>query len=408
MNTNQLWKERFNQHIKMLSRYLKLMFNDHLAFALIFFVAAFAYFYQQWLQTVPPDFPVEWIMAIIFGFLVTFSSVRTFLRQADEVFLLPIENEMKPYIRNGFIYSLVIQSYWIALFLFALTPLLMVVKADITIGRVLVLFAFFIVLKIGNLFAGWFTQKTRDTSYHYLDYGVRLVTNILLIFFVVSEIWLLAAVAVIVFIGIMLVHYFQVNVKNSFPWDLLIEKEEEKLQFFYRMANLSTDVPNLKQKPKKRHWLVRLVTSSLSIKQEQSFFYLYSITFLRSRDYFGMYFRLILLSIFLVYWIPLFWGKIFFSLLLLFVSGFQFITIYHHHKGLDWIKLYPVSETVRKKAIHQLILLLMIIQILVIFPVYIWFGNIGNALIFTGLAIVLTILFETFYLKNRMNRMSDS
>ena len=353
MNTNQLWKERFNQHIKMLSRYLKLMFNDHLAFALIFFVAAFAYFYQQWLQTVPPDFPVEWIMAIIFGFLVTFSSVRTFLRQADEVFLLPIENEMKPYIRNGFIYSLVIQSYWIALFLFALTPLLMVVKADITIGRVLVLFAFFIVLKIGNLFAGWFTQKTRDTSYHYLDYGVRLVTNILLIFFVVSEIWLLAAVAVIVFIGIMLVHYFQVNVKNSFPWDLLIEKEEEKLQFFYRMANLSTDVPNLKQKPKKRHWLVRLVTSSLSFKQEQSFFYLYSITFLRSRDYFGMYFRLILLSIFFVYWIPLFWGKIFFSLLLLFVSGFQFITIYHHHKGLDWIKLYPVSETVRKKAIHQ-------------------------------------------------------
>lgn len=166
-------------------------------------------------------------MAIIFGFLVTFSSVRTFLRQADEVFLLPIENEMKPYIRNGFIYSLVIQSYWIALFLFALTPLLMVVKADITIGRVLVLFAFFIVLKIGNLFAGWFTPKTRDTSYHYLDYGVRLVTNILLIFFVVSEIWLLAAVAVIVFIGIMLVHYFQVNVKNSFPWDLLIEKEEE-------------------------------------------------------------------------------------------------------------------------------------------------------------------------------------
>lgn len=67
-----------------------------------------------------------------------------------------------------------------------------------------------------------------------------------------------------------------------------------------------------------------------------------------------------------------------------------------------------MSETVRKKAIHQLILLLMIIQILVIFPVYIWFGNIGNALIFTGLAIVLTILFETFYLKNRMNRMSDS
>ncbi|MFC0015960.1 MULTISPECIES: ABC transporter permease [Allobacillus] len=408
MNTNQLWKDRFNQHIKMLSRYLKLMFNDHLAFALIFFVAAFAYFYQQWLQTVPQNFPVEWMAAIIFGFLVTFSSVRTFLKQADEVFLLPIEDAMKPYMRNAFIYSLIIQGYWLALFLFALTPLMMTVKEDISIGHVLGLFAFLVVLKIGNLLATWFAQKTRDNSYHYVDYGVRLVVNTLFVFFVVSEVWTLAALAAIVFIGIMFVHYTQVNVRNSFPWDLLIEREEEKLQFFYRMANLSTDVPNLKQKPKKRHWLVRQVTSTLSFKQEQSFFYLYSITFLRSRDYFGMYFRLILLSIFFVYWIPLFWGKVFFSLLLLFVSGFQFITIYHHHKGLDWIKLYPVPESVRKKAIHQMILLLMIIQILVVFPVYIWFGNLGNALIFTSLAIVLTILFETFYLKNRMNRMSDS
>ncbi|WP_017187122.1 ABC transporter permease [Alkalibacillus haloalkaliphilus] len=47
MDTNQLWKERLNSHLKMVSRYMRLIFNDHLAFALIFFVAGFAFFYQN-------------------------------------------------------------------------------------------------------------------------------------------------------------------------------------------------------------------------------------------------------------------------------------------------------------------------------------------------------------------------
>ncbi len=407
MDTNQLWKERFQQHIKMLSRYLKLMFNDHLAFAMIFFVAAFAFFYQQWLQTVPPTFPIEWIMAIIFGFLITYSPVRTFLREADEVFLLPIENEMKPYIQKGFIYSLVVQSYWIALFLFGLMPLYFTVEPNATLGQVVILFVCLIAFKIANMLAGWFAQKTRDLPYHYLDYGVRIVVNVLLVYFLVSQVWWLAAIALIVLVGVIVVHYSQVNQKNSFPWDVLIEKEEAKLQFFYRLANLSTDVPNLKLKPKKRHWLVRLVTKPLSFEQRQSFFYLYSITFVRSRDYFGNYFRLVLLSIFFIYWIPIFWGQLLFSLLLLFVSGFQFVSIYHHHKGIDWVQLYPIADSVRKKAVHQLILLLMMIQILILFPFFVWFVNLGNALIFAALAVVLTVIFESFYLKNRMNRMSD-
>src|SRR5690554_3729676 len=119
MDTNQLWKDRLNQHIKLTSRYLKLIFNDHLAFALIFFIAAFAFFYQNFLQTVPPDFPVAWIMAIVLGLLVATRSIRTFFKEADEVYLLAVENRMRPYIIKSFIYSLVGRSYTIALALFA-------------------------------------------------------------------------------------------------------------------------------------------------------------------------------------------------------------------------------------------------------------------------------------------------
>lgn len=167
---------------------------------------------------------------------------------------------------------------------------------------------------------------------------------------------------------------------------------------------MSTDVPQLKQKPKKRHQLVRLATRWIKYDQRNTFLLLYTITFVRSRDYLGLFLRLSILGIFLIYWIPLFWGKIVFGLLILFLSGFQFVSIYNHHQSLDWIRLYPLSSELRKKSVHQLILLLMGIQILILFPFFIWLDELGNALIFLAIAIVFTVLFESFYLKGRIKK----
>ncbi|MGM8214737.1 ABC transporter permease [Bacillaceae bacterium W0354] len=405
MNTSQLWNERFKNHVNMTSRYLRLMFNDHLAFALIFFVAAGAYFYQQWLETVPETFPVAWILAIILGLLLTYSSVRTFFKEADTVFLLSVENKLRPYIQKSVIYSLVMQSYWLAIFLFVFTPVYLKLYNDIQSSYLLVMLVLLIIVKLGNLLATWFLEKTRDQRLHYLDTTVRLVINILFVFFLVNQEFRFVMMAGAILGGVIFLNYFNIYKKFSLPWDVLIEKEEGKLQFFYRLANLSTDVPHLKRKPKKRHALVRLVTSPIKLKQNNTYLYLYSITFIRSRDYFGIYFRLILLATFFVFWIPNIWGKMIFALIFLFVTGFQFISIYNHHKMLDWIQLYPVVDELRKKAVHQIILLLMCLKVLIMFIMFYFATDIYYALMFAGVAVVFTVLFETFYVKVRIRKL---
>ncbi|GAA0471239.1 ABC transporter permease [Alkalibacillus silvisoli] len=405
MDTNQLWKERLNHHLKMVSRYMRLIFNDHLAFALIFFVAAFAFFYQQWLETVPSTFPAEWLMAISIGLLLTYSPVRTFFKEADTVFLLSVENRLMPYIKKSIIYSFVMQSYWIAIFLFALSPLYFTVNEEVSAGYLFFILIFALVVKVSNLIATWFIQKSRDQRLHYLDIVVRLIINVFMVFFLAIGQPYYSFIALLLLVGVMFLNYHNVYKKFSLPWDDLIEKEEARLQFFYRIANMSTDVPDLKRKPKKRHGLVRLVTKRMPIKQNQTFIYLYSITFIRSGDYLGMYLRLMLLAVFFAFWIPAFWGKMVFALLFLFLTGFQFITIYNHHRSIDWLKLYPIPHALRTKAVHQLILVLMLMKIVVMSIVFFIATDLMGALIYGGLAISFTVLFEAFYVKGRIRKL---
>ncbi|WP_054754706.1 ABC transporter permease [Piscibacillus salipiscarius] len=240
----------------------------------------------------------------------------------------------------------------------------------------------------------------------FLDLLVRLAINVMLVYFLVNSEFVYVSIAAFLIIGVAFLNYWNIFKQNSLPWDVLIEKEEARLQLFYRMANLSTDVPDLKRKPKKRHAIVRLITKPIKFDQSSTFVYLYFITFIRSGDYFGMYLRLMGLTVFFIYWVPLFWGKLIFAVLFLFVTGFQFITIYNHHKTLDWIQLYPVPETLRRKAVHQLIFLLMFFKVIVLFVFFIFVSDLIGAVIYGGIGLAFTLMFENFYVKSRIRKMS--
>src|SRR5699024_3758123 len=134
-----------------------------------------------------------------------------------------------------------------------------------------------------------------------------------------------------------------------------------RMQFFYRFANMFTDVPHLKNKVKKRHWLVSLLPDP-PWKQSSTYDYLYRITFIRGGDYLGMYIRLIVIGGLLIYFVPNLWLKLLFALLFLYMSSFQMMTLYNHHRTVMWLDLYPVEKTVRQQALLKLLLQLAVLQ----------------------------------------------
>ena len=102
MNSQNLWNERFQGHVKDYQKYLRYMFNDHLLIVLLFVVAGGALQYQAWLETIEEDFPASLILAVLLPLLITRSRIATFLHEADQAFLLPAETRMRTYFwRSG-------------------------------------------------------------------------------------------------------------------------------------------------------------------------------------------------------------------------------------------------------------------------------------------------------------------
>ena len=94
-DAKKLWKDRASGRMKDLGRYLKYIFNGHLMIVLLFLIGTAAFYYQLWIKTLSTVFPAEILIAVVVGIFVTSSPVNTFLVEADQVFLLPLEDKLK-------------------------------------------------------------------------------------------------------------------------------------------------------------------------------------------------------------------------------------------------------------------------------------------------------------------------
>src|SRR5699024_3173503 len=143
---------------------------------------------------------------------------------------------------------------------------------------------------------------------------------------------------------------YQLSQKQlGIAWELLVEKDRNRMQAFYRLANMFTDVPHLRNPVKKRTWLVSLV-KNVPFAKQYTYDYLYRITFIRSGDYLGMYIRLMIIGGLVIFYIPNLVMKLLFALLFLYISSFQMVTLFHHHRTVMWLDIYHVVYIVRKQS----------------------------------------------------------
>ncbi|MEF2293025.1 ABC transporter permease [Virgibacillus dokdonensis] len=400
-NSHHFFKERFSAHLKETSRYLRYIFNGHIAIAMLFFISALAVYYQKWLQEIPDDFPAAWVISIVFGLIASYSPVRTLLKEPDLVFLIPAEQKMKAYFRNAIAYSFTIQLYLVFLAAAALDPLYTTVFANRAGVVYLITIALLLVFKFANLIANWWMLKVRERDSRLIDTVVRTVLNIAVFYFFISGSMLLAGITTLLFAIVFLYDYQIASKRPGLLWDLLVEKDQSRMQAFYRLANMFADVPHLKSRVKKRHWLVRIV-SIVPFTRTATYDYLYRITLIRSGDYLGMYVRLVVIGGVLIYVIPPLWLKIIFALLFLYLSSFQMMTLYQHHRTILWLDLYPVSLQIRQQSLLKLLLQLSIVQVILFTAVFIVMDiYIGAMITFAG-GIIFSWLFVDGYVKRKL------
>lgn len=363
-NVDQLWQARFSQYLKDTRRYLRYMFNDHLVIVMIFLLSGLALAYQNWLEVVPPDFPYALVMGTILALLMTRGSIHTFLKDPDLVFLLPLEEKLKPYIKKSFLYSIVLESYFLLL-VFGVSVPLFFTLTDATLQTLISVLLLLLGMKSWNLWMTWLINFYTDKKVRLVDWWVRLALNFGLLYLVFSEASLLFIGVVVVIMLLLLAYFHNATKKMNWKWDLLIENETKRMQLFYRVANLFVDVPGLKDKVTRRKWL-DVFLSLTPYAKDKAFNYLYLRTFLRSGDYFGLYLRLLIIGAVLLVTLPAGYATYLVPVLVLYLTGFQLIPMWRHHYNKLWLSIYPVQEKHRILAFTNMITVILISQTIVL------------------------------------------
>lgn len=399
-NPQQLWKERFGTFAKETGSYLRYIFNGHLVIVVLFLLGTAAFYYQEWIKTLQPDFPAAWIIALILAFVLTYSPIQTFLTEADKIFLLPLETRLHDYFRKSIIFSLSLQSYILLLVLAVLMPLHVKIHGADFKSFFILLIAL-ILIKWFNILIRWNVQYFIEKNVRLTDSIIRFFINVVLLYFIFSGAQLIFA-AVPAVVIILLYWYYKKQVKDKgLKWEQLIEDEERRMNAFYRVANMFTDVPKLRDRTKRRKWLDWLV-NVIPYRQDLAFSHLYLRTFARSGDYFGLLVRLSLIGGAALYFLTYGPGQILLALLFMYLTGFQLLPLWNHHQNKLWVGLYPVPENARKKSFTSLLLGIMIFQAAVFAGAVLIKGEWLSAVIVLASGIAFSLFFVYFYSQNKL------
>ncbi|MCP1397073.1 MULTISPECIES: ABC transporter permease EcsB [Bacillus cereus group] len=387
MNSTALWKERFRHFLKEVRTYSKYVFNDHLKFIFVFIIGAGAYYYQQWLQTLTPSFPTALVMAVLLGIVLTAGSIQTLLKEADLVYLLPVEEKLKPYFTKAFLFTFMIQLYIIAIVAAALAPLYFQQMKQTGAGYIWIVLAF-VIVKAWNLFVAWEKSFLTDQNIQRADWFIRFILNGLFVYFLVERTSVLVISGIVLLMVLYLAIMHQMVKGKPLNWEYLISEEGKKMMLLYRIANMFVDVPALKERVSRRKWLDFILSI---IGEKRTYLYLYTRTFLRSGNYFGLYVRLLALGGVILYFIPFLYGRFIVSFIFLYLIGYQLLTLWKHHRMKIWLDLYPVKVDEKKKDFLTLLNAILIIGS-VIFTVI--FALATKDFMMTGILLIVSILFS--------------
>ncbi|HFR4157121.1 ABC transporter permease EcsB [Bacillus cereus] len=387
MNSTALWKERFRQFLKEVRTYSKYVFNDHLKFIFVFIIGAGAYYYQQWLQTLTSSFPTALVMAVLIGLVLTAGSIQTLLKEADLVYLLPVEEKLKPYFTKAFLFTFMIQLYIIAIVAAALAPLYFQQMKQTGAGYIWIVLAF-VIVKAWNLFIAWEKSFLTDQNIQRADWFIRFILNGLFVYFLVERTSVLFIGGIVLLMVLYLAIMHQMVKGKPLNWEYLISEEGKKMLLLYRIANMFVDVPALKERVARRKWLDFILSM---IGEKRTYLYLYTRTFLRSGNYFGLYVRLLALGGVILYFIPFLYGRFIVSLIFLYLIGYQLLTLWKHHRMKIWLDLYPVGGEEKKKDFLTLLNAILITGS-VIFTII--FALATKDFMMTGILLIVSILFS--------------
>ncbi|WP_438824251.1 ABC transporter permease [Bacillus sp. JJ1562] len=354
MDTKTLWSLRVQEFYRKMFRYYSIIGANVVYFFLVIGSILIYYFYL-FLQWMPQQISVEAILSLFVTFLLIRTKVRTFIKRADILFLLPLEVKLKSYFIKSLVYSLVIDAIKLLSFITVFLSLFL----HTTNINLPILF-FIVGIVAYNIFMKWTEQWVENDVQFVLHRLIRFFSLYLMCYFLFKNDWIYGLI--LLSLNFVYLIYFKVK-KRNLNWQWLIDEEESALLRNFKFINIFMDVPNLKRSFRNRRLLTMILKRCIPHSQSNIFVYLYSHLFIRYNDYFYLYLRLTVIGIFVNYAMPT--NGWIFNLLILFMTGFQVIPLQHEIK--QSALLYPISNSQMNDSFLKFVLVILYVQFFILF-----------------------------------------
>lgn len=275
MTSSTLWRERYQTAMAEMTKYTKYMANGGLLFTVYFVILYALVVYGRFLNQIDGGFPGNLLMGSLFLIMASYRTARTFLVEADQVFLLPNLPQLGSYMKRVRLYNAFLGMVRVIVPFLAVAVLYVRTETTNSVEVIVLFLALAMIGASANL-SKLEAIPHRIVILYALGAGVLVIIDMPLFSIVITSFLL---------ITLHLKKYQQLPLMN---W---IALEQESRDRFYRVANWFVDVPRLSKTYKQRRILSQFV-EKINFDKNQTFEYLYMKQLIRSTDGIGLIVRL--------------------------------------------------------------------------------------------------------------------
>lgn len=402
MTLKSLFKKRKTLYYKELLKYFRYIFNDHFSIVLFFIIGSGGYAYSNYLEEISYG-NVQPILLLVFVyfFISITGSVTLVVEKADQLFLLPKEEDFYPILKNAVVKSYVQSLIPLSLVSFITFPVFALTK-EATIVEGFLLFFILASLKWLNLLMKIYPYFFQNNKEYQKYKGILYFVTFLAIFSM--SFVTIAGTAVITIILAMISMYLffkeKVYFDHSLKWSAIIEAEEARLHKLYRFIQIFMDVPHMDTNIRRLSGLDKLLEWFSASYPKAPYYYLLRMI-VRNTEYSLLVLRLTIIGSLLLFLMDSYLLSVIFLLLFIYILGFQLISLVKDIERVPQFQTYPITKKVKiDSSLYLINQLLLFMTIFLTVSSTINLGAIG--ITFLPIGIFASYVFSYFYVPFRL------
>ena len=360
-------------------KYSRYVANGGLLFTLYFTLIYGAFVYNSFLERIDGTFPGTWVAAVVLLLMPLGHRPRTFIQEADQVFLLPELGDIRSYMVGVRLFNLVFAALRGLLALLVLLPLLVRTESYSSI-EVLSVVVTMVMLSAAGRLAKVEGMREWTILPFALGSGVLLLMNW------TQWAWV-PAVAPFIFL-----HLKRNERIPLLHWGALEEKSRAQ---FERVISWFVDLPTLKEEVRERRVLTRLLENRV-LRRVDASRYVYGLRILRSNDSLDLILRLTVVAL-IVMWMSGGWYVGLVTPLFVGLTALQLVPLFKRLEAISIVSWLPITRDERIAGYSWWAMRLLVIQSVVLVIASVAFGATWDA----AVGLILSVMVTRYYL-NRL------